>query len=180
MKRRKCLIFFSAWLMLAMGCNQGPWNSGDRVLVSKFLYDTEVSKPQRYDVVVFKYPVRPIEKGVPKNYIKRLMGLPGQLIAILFGRLFFLDPEGEAPLFPEPQDLNLKDGRAYKGFVVQEDDAKVTFQIFDYKRKVGERFYEETISRSDIASISPIPEEEALEASFARRLPAQRRAFRGK
>ena len=36
---------------------EGPgWNSGDRVLVAKFLYELLNSRPNRLDVVVFKYP----------------------------------------------------------------------------------------------------------------------------
>ena len=35
-------------------------------------------QPERYDVVVFKYPRAPIEKNTPKNYIKRLLGLAGR------------------------------------------------------------------------------------------------------
>src|SRR5205809_6468957 len=35
------------------------WNTGDRVLVAKFLYDTHLARPERHDVVVFKYPNEP-------------------------------------------------------------------------------------------------------------------------
>ena len=67
-----------------IGCGvSGNASSGDRVLVAKCLYDTGAMTPRRYEVVVFKYPVTPVEKGTPKNYIKRLLGLPGELLAIL-------------------------------------------------------------------------------------------------
>jgi signal peptidase I len=59
--------------------------------VSKFLYDTKLKPAQRWDVVVFKWPKTPITNGVPKNYIKRLLGLPGELLAILFGRIYVAD-----------------------------------------------------------------------------------------
>lgn len=159
MKRRYLMTFFAVWVLLGAGCSDVPWSSGDRVLVSKFLHDTELAKPQRYDVVVFKYPVRPIEKGVPKNYIKRLLGLPGQLVAILFGQLFFLDPEGEAPLFPEPHSLVTKEGKVYKGFVLEDKDGQVVFQAFQGDRP-GSRYVEQPFDRDDIESIAPIPEEE--------------------
>jgi signal peptidase I len=61
--------------------------TGDRVLVSKYVYDT-VMKPERFDVVVFKYPVDPQKKHVPMNYIKRLVGQPGETIAIYSGDLY--------------------------------------------------------------------------------------------
>jgi len=70
MKYRYLLI---PLLLLLAGCD----GSGDRVLVAKFVYDSHIAPPERYNVVVFKYPDRPIENGTPKNYIKRLLGLPG-------------------------------------------------------------------------------------------------------
>ena len=51
---------------------------GDRVVVSKFFYD--LFTPERWDVIVFKFP------GNPKiNYIKRLIGKPGETIRIRDG-----------------------------------------------------------------------------------------------
>jgi signal peptidase I len=67
------------------------WNTGDRVLVSKFLYDSGLKKPQRHDVVVFKYPEKPQKDHVPMNYIKRLIGLPGETIAIYGGNIYYLE-----------------------------------------------------------------------------------------
>lgn len=49
--------------------------AGDRILVNKFPY--EFSDPERYDVVVFKFP-----EGAKTNYIKRLVGLPGEEIRL--------------------------------------------------------------------------------------------------
>src|SRR5216684_642771 len=47
-----------------------PWYTGDRVLVSKFLYDLNLAgmdHPNRYDVVVFKYPEKPQKDYVAMN-----------------------------------------------------------------------------------------------------------------
>jgi signal peptidase I len=49
--------------------------AGDRILVDKFPY--EFGTPDRFDVVVFKYP-----EGAKTNYIKRLVGLPGEDIRL--------------------------------------------------------------------------------------------------
>jgi len=54
---------------------------GDRILVNKFPY--EFTEPNRWDVVVFKYPEQP-----HKNYIKRLVGLPGETLSIKQGDLY--------------------------------------------------------------------------------------------
>lgn len=52
--------------------------AGDRIIVNKLSY--LYSEPQRWDVFVFKYP------GNPKiNYIKRLVGLPGEAVKIRHG-----------------------------------------------------------------------------------------------
>lgn len=55
--------------------------SGDRILVSKF--DYVLAKPQRWDVLVFKWPL-----GARMNYIKRLIGLPGETLSISEGDIF--------------------------------------------------------------------------------------------
>jgi signal peptidase I len=53
-----------------------------------------------------------MDKNTPKNYIKRLLGLPGELIAIFFGRLYHRVPEpNEGPFYDDlkagvhPNDL---------------------------------------------------------------------------
>jgi signal peptidase I len=58
--------------------------SGDRVLVLKYLY--QFRQPRPWDVVVFKNP-----QDNDVNYIKRLIGLPGQMIEIVHGDIFFRD-----------------------------------------------------------------------------------------
>ena len=62
-------------------------NSGDRVLVAKW----PMQEYRRWDVVVFKYPKEPQQNWIPMNYIKRLIGLPGETIAILNGDLYVCD-----------------------------------------------------------------------------------------
>jgi len=80
-----------AWVPLP----QYSANTGDRVLVGKFLYDLPWNSPEknRLNVVVFKYPERPQKDYTPMNYIKRLIGLPGETIAIYYGKIYVLSPE---------------------------------------------------------------------------------------
>ncbi len=67
-----------------------PTQAGDRILVFKYLFG--IYDPQRWDVVVFKAPHDP---GV--NYIKRLIALPGEQLAIVDGDIFTrTPPSGEA------------------------------------------------------------------------------------
>ncbi|MEI7835220.1 MAG: signal peptidase I [Planctomycetota bacterium] len=63
---------------------EGPWqyaNGGDRVLVMKFLYNFTAPRP--WDVVVFRNP-----QDNEQNYIKRLIGVPGETIQIVQGDVF--------------------------------------------------------------------------------------------
>ena len=55
---------------------------GDRVLVMKYLY--RFGQPKPWDVVVFRNP-----QNNRENYIKRMIGLPGEKIEILHGDLFY-------------------------------------------------------------------------------------------
>ena len=60
-----------------------PVFKGDRILVNKFPY--EYSDPQRWDVAVFKYPEEP-----QTNYIKRIIGLPGETLQVRQGDIYAL------------------------------------------------------------------------------------------
>jgi signal peptidase I len=68
--------------------NSRDWASGDRVLVGKYEY--HIRKPRRFDVPVFKYPEEPYSRAEKSamNYIKRLIGLPAETIAIYQGDLY--------------------------------------------------------------------------------------------
>ncbi len=61
----------------------GTGGTGDRLLVNKLIY--RLGKPQRRDIVVFKAP--PAAAPDEKEFIKRVIGLPGETIEILPARL---------------------------------------------------------------------------------------------
>jgi len=64
---------------------------GDRILVNK--YGLDFNEPERWDVVVFKFP-----GDGNMNYIKRLVGLPGEEIQIYQGDLFSRPLGSDEPL----------------------------------------------------------------------------------
>ncbi len=64
---------------------------GDRILVFKCLYP--FTEPDRFDVVVFKNPTDPDSEA--GNYIKRLIGLPGEAIWLTDGDVF-VAPAGDS------------------------------------------------------------------------------------
>jgi signal peptidase I len=79
---------------------------GDLILVNKFTYGlrlpvlntkiTEGNKPQRGDVMVFRYPPKP-----SLDYIKRVVGVPGDTVAYLNKRLSINGKAVETASLPE-------------------------------------------------------------------------------
>lgn len=75
--------------------------SGDRILVQKYLYGFQ--EPDRWDVVVFKNPRREtvgpprLPSGPRQNYIKRLVGLPNEQIALLDGNVYVRPRDDAGP-----------------------------------------------------------------------------------
>ena len=55
--------------------------NGDRIIVSKFAY--ALREPERWDVFVFRFP-----GNASRNYIKRLVGLPGETLKLHRGDIF--------------------------------------------------------------------------------------------
>src|SRR5574341_1041454 len=63
----------------------GDPKKGDRVLVNKFIYSLQ--KPERGDIVVFKTAnISGLDHR--KDYIKRLVGLPGDTVEIRRGHIY--------------------------------------------------------------------------------------------
>jgi signal peptidase I len=79
---------------------------GDHILVSKFLYGTKIPftdtkiapirEPKRGDVIVFEYPEDP-----SKDFIKRVVGLPGDEIKIYMKKVYV-----NGKLYQIPQEVH--------------------------------------------------------------------------
>src|SRR5438270_14057275 len=81
----------------------------ERIFVNKFVY--RIEKIQRKDIVVFWYPL-----DLTKSYIKRVIGMPGDVIEVLRGIVYvnekpldetyilpdFLDHRTYLPVYVEP------------------------------------------------------------------------------
>lgn len=66
---------------------------GDRIIVNKLIY--RYSQPKRGDIIVFKYPRDP-----QRDFIKRVVGLPGETIEIKDSIVYINNNEIPQPFLP--------------------------------------------------------------------------------
>jgi signal peptidase I/rubredoxin len=79
--------------------NDPPVAYGDRILVLKYLY--LMHPPTRWDVVVFKAPIQ-----TTTNYIKRLIGTPGESVEVIDGDVYIKEPgETQYKVQPKPPEV---------------------------------------------------------------------------
>lgn len=71
-----------------------PVHFGDRILVLKYVY--LFNEPSRWDVVVFKSPDSD-RRDYSQNYIKRLIGRPGESIVLLDGDVYVGPADATSP-----------------------------------------------------------------------------------
>lgn len=101
-----------------------PVHYGDRILVLKYLY--LLQDPHRWDVVVFKNPDDPT-KQYGTNYIKRLIGKPGEAVLILDGDVYVAPKDSS-----DPKDFKIQSKPRY----VQEALWRVVYDNDFYPRKL--------------------------------------------
>lgn len=112
--------------------------TGDRIFGFRLAYKFE--EPERFDIVIFKYPDDPEQKEL---YIKRVIGLPGETVNIVNGKVYIngeqtpLDdsfcpetPIGDFGPYTVPEDCYFmlgdnrncsKDSRFWENTYVRED-----------------------------------------------------------
>lgn len=77
----------------------------DRIIVEKFT--SLFRSPQRGDIIVFYPPASGAIADASKAYIKRVIGLPGELIAIHDGKVFINGQPLNETYIAEPPDYEL-------------------------------------------------------------------------
>ncbi len=99
-------LFIRAFFVQAFDIPSGSMEptllAGDYILVNKFIYGMRIpyvnarifsyKEPKRGDVIVFIYP-----KDPSKDYIKRVIGLPGETVQITEGKVYV-----DNTLIPDP------------------------------------------------------------------------------
>jgi signal peptidase I len=83
---------------------------GDRMIVNKIGY--EVGEPDRYDIVVFHAPEE-------KDYIKRVIGLPGDHVAYKNDQLYINGKPQEEP-YLKPYKKEIIEGTLTEDFTLEE------------------------------------------------------------
>ncbi|MCL6519770.1 MAG: signal peptidase I [Armatimonadetes bacterium] len=87
----------------------------DHILVNKFIY--RFKEPQRGDIIVFKAPENATTDGVERDYIKRLIGLPGDVIEVRNGILYRNGKPVREPYIKEPMDYEMPPFKVPKGML---------------------------------------------------------------
>ena len=116
---------------------QHSFEDGDRILASKIAYKFEM--PKRHDVIVFKAPR---DKDI--NYIKRVIGLPGDRIMVKNEQLYVNDVKQIEPYISSPSIL-------YPGWFIK-DGVEITVPA-DYLFVMGDN----RSQSSDSRDFGPIP-----------------------
>lgn len=88
--------------------------NGDTVLINTLTYG--IASPKRYDVVVF---TKTEKNGDKVEYIKRIVGLPGETVQVINGRIYIDDKELE---FNEKKDNIVNPGLAFDKIKLEYDE----------------------------------------------------------
>ena len=86
------VVSFSLQNAKVLGDSMSPaLKNGERVFINKLAYRFG-HPPQRGDIIVF---TPPMELGPSPDYIKRVIGLPGERVEIKSGTVYIYKPDGQ-------------------------------------------------------------------------------------
>ncbi|MCP1109522.1 signal peptidase I [Ohessyouella blattaphilus] len=93
-------------------------SDGDQLIVTKFSY--RLGEPKRYDVVIFPPPSETDKKA---NYIKRVIGMPGETIQIMGGYVYINGEQLTTDVYGlEPINPLSEGDLAYQPLTLGEDE----------------------------------------------------------
>ena len=88
---------------------------GQRLLVNKLIYRF-FHEPQRGDVIVFKAPESPTD-----DYIKRIIGFPGETVSVKDGLVSIQTVDGEVVSITEPY-VSFEASHSFRGLLIPENE----------------------------------------------------------
>jgi signal peptidase I len=143
------MTFIVQAVKVPTGSMQNTITIGDHLLVNKFIFAPGTPLPflpqreiQRGDIIVFKYPGDPKNKEGDRrpdnlpyktNYVKRVIGLPGDHVKVVDDRVFINDQE-----LPEHR-ITAKDHEDDR-FTPEQENNKQLEIVNDPPRKEGESY----------------------------------------
>lgn len=90
-------------------------HNGQILLINKVVYNFH--EPERGDIIVFAYPKRPEE-----DFIKRVIGLPGEIVEIEDGIIYIHQPGGSVFVLDELEYINNPPMNPFLGDIIPEDN----------------------------------------------------------
>ena len=102
--------------------------NGDRMIVNKFKYT--IGEPDRFDIVVFHAPEQ-------KDYIKRVIGLPGDYVEYKNDQLYINGKQYDEPYLDELKE-ELTEGTLTGDFTLQDLDPTIDVIPEDYVLVLGD------------------------------------------
>ena len=85
------IITFIGQVTVVRGASMEPTlHDRERLIANKISYRFE--SPERNEIIIFKPPI-----GIKRNYIKRIIGIPGDKIEIVNGKIYVNDQVLEEP-----------------------------------------------------------------------------------
>jgi len=124
------------------GSMQPTLGIGERILINKLAYKFGHA-PQRGDIIVF---IPPPELNSDKDYIKRIIGLPGEIVEITGGNVYIHKADGTVIQMDEPYIASAPT-YSYISPVIPADNY---FVMGDNRNNSGDSHLGWTVPRSDI------------------------------
>ena len=92
---------------------------GDRVIASRIEY--KFNDPERFDIIIFRFPDA-VDAGDNKTFfVKRIIGLPGETVEIVNGVVYVTDKDGNTQQLKDDFVTTETPTGNYGPFVVPED-----------------------------------------------------------
>jgi len=123
--------------------------TGDFILVNKFTYGLRLpvihtkifgsGKPERGDIMIFRWPA-----DVSYNFIKRVIGLPGDKISYINKELF-INGQKVSQAFIEKSVTDLESGEEWQATLKEENLLGVKHQIFVQPDKSSRNYTDITV-----------------------------------
>lgn len=108
----KTFVFANA--VVPTGSMLNTIQQGDRIIASRIAYINE--SPQRYDIVIFKYP-----DDENQCFVKRVIGLPGETVEVINGIVYVTKTDGEVIQLEDDFVTNCTPEGDFGPFEVPED-----------------------------------------------------------